>query len=61
MTIRDFEPADQEDLHEILGDPQTMAFSEPPYSPAQTRSFLMDFCIGRRAAQAAALKESGKS
>ncbi len=60
MTIRDFEPADQEDLHEILGDPQTMAFSEPPYSPAQTRSFLMDFCIGRRAAQAAALKESGK-
>ncbi|MCI8933467.1 MAG: GNAT family N-acetyltransferase [Clostridiaceae bacterium] len=60
MTIRDFEPADQGDLHEILGDPQTMAFSEPPYSPAQTRSFLMDFCIGRRAAQAAALKESGK-
>ena len=36
MTIRDFEPADQEDLHEILGDPQTMAFSEPPYSPARS-------------------------
>ena len=60
LFIRDFRPADEGDLHEILGDPQTMAFSEFPYTPAQTRAFLKDFCIGQQAGRAAALKESGK-
>lgn len=60
MTIREFVPGDAQDLYEILGDKETMAYSEPPYSFEQTREFLAEFCIEKRGALAAVEKESGK-
>ena len=60
MLIREFTPEDVEDLHEILGDDETMKLCEPAYNHAKTQKFLEDFCIGRRGALAAAQKESGK-
>ena len=60
MLIREFTPEDVEDLHEILGDDETMKLCEPAYNHAKTQKFLEDFCIGRKGALAAAQKESGK-
>lgn len=60
MIVRPFVPEDAADLYEILGDGETMAYSEAPYSPEKTADFLHSFCIGRRGALAAVLKESGK-
>lgn len=60
LRIRPFAPEDARDLHEILGDEETMAYSEPPYSMERTRAFLADFCIGRKGALAAEEKGSGK-
>ena len=60
LIIRDFKPEDASDLQEILGDAQTMAGCEPPYSPEKTRDFLERFCIGRAGAVAAVRKDSGK-
>lgn len=60
LLIRDFRPGDRGDLYEILGDEDTMKFSEPPYDLEKTEKFLMDFCIGQGRAVAAALRESGK-
>lgn len=60
MVIRDFIPEDVDDLHEILGDDETMLLCEPAYSYEKTRKFLEDFCIGRRRALAAVLRERGK-
>ena len=47
-------------LQAILGDAETMAFVEPPYDPERTEAFLRDFCIGRRGALAATLREMGQ-
>lgn len=60
LVIREFTLEDVGDLHEILGDEETMKLCEPAYSYAKTREFLEDFCIGRRGALAAAQKDSGK-
>ena len=60
MIIREFTPEDAGDLHEILGDEETMKLCEPAYSYEKTQKFLEDFCIGRKGALAAAQKKSGK-
>ena len=60
LIIRDFTPEDAGDLHEIFGDEETMLNCEPAYTPERTRQFLTEFCIGRRGAVAAVLRESGK-
>lgn len=60
MIIRNFLPEDAADLHEILGDRETMKYCEPPYSLEQTKDFLATFCIERQGAVAALEKESGK-
>ena len=60
MMIRSFTPADAADLHEILGDDDTMEYCEPAYDFEKTKEFLHSFCIGRKGAVAAVHKESGK-
>lgn len=60
LLIRDFTPADADDLHDILGDGETMANAEPPYSREKTRAFLTSFCIDRHGAVAAVQKATGK-
>lgn len=60
LILREFTPEDAGDLQEIFGDRETMRNCEPPYALDKTRAFLQDFCVNRRAALAAALKEGGK-
>lgn len=60
MIIRDFTPEDAADLHEILGDDETMENCEPAYEFEKTKDFLSSFCIGRNGAVAAVHKASGK-
>ena len=60
MWIRSFVPEDANDLYEILGDAETMEYSEPPYDWDKTKQFLASFCIARGRAVAAVHKESGK-
>ena len=60
MMIRSFTPEDAADLHEILGDDDTMEYCEPAYDFEKTKEFLHSFCIGRKGAVAAVHKESGK-
>ena len=60
MMIRSFTPEDATDLHEILGDDDTMEYCEPAYDFEKTKEFLHSFCIGRKGAVAAVHKESGK-
>ena len=60
LILRDFEMRDLADLHEMLGDAETMQNCEPAFEFEKTEAFLRDFCIGRKAAVAAALRDSGK-
>lgn len=60
MVIRDFIPEDAADLHEILGDSETMEFCEPAYDFEKTKEFLTSFCIGRKGAVAAVHRNSSK-
>lgn len=60
MIIRDFIPEDAADLHDILGDDETMANCEPSYNFEKTKNFLNTFCIARNGAVAAVHKDSGK-
>ena len=62
MILRDFTAHDLTDLHEIFGDAEVMANTEPPYDLEKTKKFLQDFCIERepKGAFAAVLKETGK-
>ena len=60
IIIRDFVPEDAKDLHEILGDDETMKNCEPAYDFEKTEKFLQDFCVERKGAVAATLKESNK-
>lgn len=60
MIVRRFMPEDAADLQDILGDDETMEYCEPAYSLEKTKDFLASFCIGRKGALAAVLKESGK-
>ena len=61
MIVRDFRPDDINDLHEILGDAETMQNCEPAYNFEKTRLFLEEFCIAKKGAVAAVLKDSKKT
>jgi len=60
MVVRDFKQDDVCDLHEILGDAETMKNCEPAYPFEKTRKFLEEFCIEKKGAVAAVLKNSNK-
>lgn len=60
LRMREFHLSDARDLYEILGDEETMAYSEPPYSLEKTKFFLNDFCIRRKGAIAAVHKDRDK-
>lgn len=60
LLIRDFAPEDVNDLQTILGDAETMRYSEPTYDLEKTGKFLTEFCIGKQGAVAAVCKDSGK-
>ena len=60
MIVRDFAPEDVNDLYEILGDEETMKNCEPAYNFEKTQKFLEDFCIVKKGAAAAVLKDSKK-
>lgn len=60
MYVRDFNPNDANDLHEILADSETMKYCEPAYTFEQTQRFLKEFCIEKGGAFAAVLKQSQK-
>ena len=60
LIVRDFRAEDVYDLHEILGDEETMQNCEPAYYFEKTQQFLEEFCIGKKSAVAAALKGSNK-
>lgn len=60
MLIRNFAQSDVYDLHDILGDEETMEYCEPAYSLEKTGRFLKEFCIGRSGAVAAVQKEAQK-
>lgn len=60
MILRDFKRDDAWDLQEILGDAETMKNCEPAYPFEKTREFLEDFCIAKKGAVAAVLKDGGK-
>lgn len=60
LTLRPFDMADAPALQAILGDAETMTYLEPPYDPPKTEAFLRDFCIARKGALAAALRETGR-
>jgi len=58
LLIRDFQANDANDLYEILGDAEVMEYCEPAYSFEQTTAFLNEFCISKKGAVAAVLKET---
>ena len=60
LIIRDFEMTDAEDLQEILGDEETMKYCEPVYDIEKTKAFLKNFCIDKKGAVAAVLRETNK-
>ena len=62
LMLRDFTMDDLDDLHEILGNDETMLFTERAYSKEKTATFLQSFCIDRqpKGAYAAVLKSTGK-
>ena len=60
LIVRDFRAEDVHDLHEILGDEETMENCEPAYDFEKTQQFLAEFCIGKKGGVAAALKDSDK-
>lgn len=60
MIVRDFTVHDLSDLHEILGDGETMKYCEPAYTVRKTADFLQSFCIDKKGAFAAVHKESSK-
>lgn len=60
LIIRDFTLEDSGDLFEILGDDETMKNCEPAYDYPKTEDFLRDFCIRKKGAVGAVLKENQK-
>lgn len=60
MIIRNFSMDDLNDVYEILGDDETMENCEPAYTIEKTADFLQKFCIEKRGAVAAVLKETEK-
>lgn len=45
-TVRPFAPGDLDDLQEILGDAETMRFSQPPGHPGSQRSRAVPSACG---------------
>lgn len=60
IVVRDFCLDDANDLHDILGDAETMKSCEPAYSFEKTQRFLSEFCIDKKGAFAAVEKASKK-
>ncbi len=60
LIVRDFNANDVGDLHEILGDKETMKNCEPAYDFEKTQNFLENFCVAKKGAVAAAHKDSKK-
>lgn len=60
MIVRDFSSDDVKDLHEIFSDKETMKYCEFFSDFEKTREFAEDFCIKKKGAVAAVLKDSGK-
>ncbi len=60
LTIRNFTLDDVGELHEILGDTETMLNLEPAYDLEKTKTFLESLCIGRHGAVAVVEKQTGK-
>ena len=60
LTLRFFQLEDENDLHQILGDEETMRLSKSAFHSEQTRRFLTDFCIAKHGAIAAVQKETEK-
>lgn len=60
MVIRDFTMDDLNDMHDILGDDETMKNCEPAYTIEKTAGFLQKFCIDKKGAVAAVVKETDK-
>lgn len=60
LIIRDFNAGDVNDLHEILGDDETMKNCETAYDRKKTQNFLETFCIAQKGAVAAVHKDSKK-
>ena len=59
LILRRFTPLDEDDLLAILGDEETMRFSERAYNREQTNRFLLDFCVKRQTPFAAESRETG--
>lgn len=59
LIIRDYSPADWQDLHEIFSDPIVMEQCEPVYAEGKTRQML-DYFIEKSIAFAVTLADSGK-
>ena len=59
LIIRDYSPADWQDLHEIFSDEIVMKECEPAYTEEQTKSTL-DYYIKKSIAFAVTLADTGK-
>ena len=59
-TVRPFAPGDLDDLQEILGDAETMRFSQPPNTRSQTETFMREFCIQKQGGLAVARRADEK-
>ena len=59
-AVRPFAPDDLDALQEILGDAETMRFSQPPNTRAQTETFLREFCIQKQGGLAVTRRADGK-
>lgn len=59
LIIRDYSPADWQDLHEIFSNPMVMKYCEPTYTEEQTKDTLAYF-IKKDIAYAVTLADSGK-
>lgn len=60
MVIREFVIEDLNDLHDILGDDETMKNCEPAYTIEKTSDFLQKFCMDKKGAIAAVHKDTNK-
>lgn len=60
LIIRNFLSSDLYDLYEIFNDEETMKNCEPIYDLEKTKNFLESFCIKKKGALAACLKDTNK-
>ena len=60
MVVRDFTMDDLNDMHDILGDGETMKNCEPAYTMEKTADFLQRFCIEKRVLLLRCIKKQQK-